>query len=154
MPYLRIIKNNKAVKINPREPIFRADYGLSAWYIYNLTCSKNFGKVRGKRHPFRLLDKKGKIRFRGYNVFPDRANYEALLRPLNDFGLQRGCCDIAYKVGPKYRTIPLYEAIKFALLKPLYNFDVREFLDMYDLHSLTEADEEQLQNYIEYISEP
>lgn len=153
MAYLKIIKNNRIIWVNPRDPVFRADYNLCAWCVYNLARSKNMGKVRGRHHAFRLLDKKGKIRYRGYAFFPDRANYEALLRPLNDFGVYHGCFNIAYKVGNKYRTIPLFEAVKFSLAKPLYTFDIDEFLDLYDLRDLTEADAEQLQNYLSYISD-
>ncbi|MBR1585962.1 MAG: hypothetical protein IJ662_10510 [Clostridia bacterium] len=154
MIYLKIEKHRPAVRLNPRWPIFRADYGHAAWMVYNMAKSKNFGSVRGRRHAFRLLDRKGKIRFRGYCVFPDWVNYEALLRPLNDFGVRHGCDRIAYKVGDKYKEIPVFDGIKFSLAKLLYSFDTSEFLDMYDLRDLTEADAEQLQNYLAYISKP
>lgn len=154
MIYLKIDKHRPAVRLDPHQPIFRADYGHAAWLVYNKAKSRNFGTVQGRRHAFRLLDKKGRIRFRGVAYFPNWVNFEALLRPLNDFGVHHGCCGIAYKVGDRYNEIPVFEGIKFSLAKLLYSFDTSEFLDMYDLRDLTEADAEQLQNYLAYISEP
>ena len=57
-------------------------YTRGAWMVYGCATSKNFGTVRGRRHTFRLLSKNGKIRYRGYCVFPDHADYGALLRLL------------------------------------------------------------------------
>lgn len=128
-------------------------YTRGAWLVYNRAKSRNFGAIHGRQHTFRLLDSKGKIRYRGYSVFPDTANYGALLRPLIDFGVMHGCSQIAYKVGGKYFTIPLKAALRFANLCGAL-VSVREFLDMYDLRDLTEADEGQIINYIRYCTEP
>ena len=116
--------------------------------------SRNFGNVRGCRHTFRLLDAKGKIRYRGYCVFPKEANYNAIIAPLVCFGKYHGCCGIAYKAQGGYRMIPMREATAFQEAQYLFYRDPIEFLDMYDLHDLTEADGEQIRHYLEYITQP
>lgn len=128
-------------------------YTRGAWLVYNCAKSNNFGNIRGRRHTFRLLDGKGKIRYRGYSIFPDNANYGALLRPLIDFGVLHGCSQIAYKNGGKYSTIPIKTALRFANMCGALA-SVREFLELYDLRDLTEADEGQIINYIRYCTEP
>ena len=141
-------------KTNLAIPVSRLDgFARAAWLIYGRADSRNFGKARGKRHAFRLLDMRGKIRYRGYCVFPDVANYGALLRPLIEYGAKHGCSAIAYKVGNHYNRVPLNTALRFERLKGLYP-SAREFLDLYCLNDLTEADEGQLNNYIRYITEP
>lgn len=129
-------------------------HGRSAWLVYGRKTSKNFGSVRGRRHTFRLLDKKGKIRFRGYCVFPDDANYNAIIAPLLDYGNYHGCCDIAYKTKRGYHKIPLAEATAYQEAQYLFYLKPNEFLDLYDLRDLTEADEEQLNNYLDFIIKP
>ncbi len=129
-------------------------YGRSAWLVYGMKKSRNFGNVRGCRHTFRLLDAKGKIRYRGYCVFPKEANYNAIIAPLVCFGKYHGCCGIAYKAQGGYRMIPMREATAFQEAQYLFYRDPIEFLDMYDLHDLTEADGEQIRHYLEYITQP
>ena len=129
-------------------------HGRSAWLIYGLKKSKNFGSVYGRRHTVRLLDRKGKIRYRGYCVFPNSANYNAIIAPLIYFGIERGCCNIAYKTNTGYHTIPIKEATAYQEAQYLFYRDPVEFLDMYDLHDLTEADGEQIANYLQYVMEP
>lgn len=102
--------------------------------------------------PSGFLGKNGKIRYRGYCVFPDHADYGALLRPLIDFGCKHGCYQIAYKVGKRYNKIPLELAFRFSRLCCV-SASTREFLDFYDLHDLSEADAGQLENYIDYVTE-
>ena len=129
-------------------------YGRSAWLIYGLKKSKNFGNVRGRRHAFRLLDKKGRIRYRGICFFSNDANYNAIIAPLVCFGNQHGCADIAYKTRNGYKRIPMLEATAFQEAQYLFYRDPVEFLDMYDLRDLTEADGEQIFHYLEYVTQP
>lgn len=139
---------------NQTIPVRQLDgFARAAWLVYNCAMSRNFGKARGRRHTFRLLDARGKIHYRGYCVFPDSSNYGALLRPLIEYGTKHGCCEIAYKVGDHYKRVPLRAALRFARLRGLYNTP-REFLELYCLRDLTEADEDQLKNYIDYITKP
>ena len=128
-------------------------YTRGAWLVYDCDKSSNFGSIAGRRHTFRLLDAKGKIRYRGYSVFPDNANFGALLRPLIDFGVVHGCCQIAYRVGTKYKRVPIKQALQLARLCGVLA-SVREFCDLYSLHDLTEADADQIANYLRYITEP
>lgn len=129
-------------------------YGRSAWLVYGKRKSKNFGNVRGRRHTFRLLDKNGKIRYRGYCVFPNDANYNAIVAPLVYFGSEHGCFNIAYKTRQGYKTIPMKEATAYQEAQYLFYRDPIEFLDMYDLRDLTEADGEQIFHYLEYVTQP
>lgn len=129
-------------------------YGRSAWLVYGKKKSRNFGSVHGKRHTFRLLDRKGKIRYRGYCVFPNDANYNAIVAPLVCFGNEHGCCDIAYKTKYGYRTIPIQQATAYQEAQYLFYRDPIEFLDMYDLRDLTEADGEQVYHYLQYVMQP
>lgn len=128
-------------------------YTRGAWLVYNCGKSSNFGSVVGRRHTFRLLDAKGKIRYRGYSIFSDNANFGALLRPLIDFGVLHGCKQIAYKVGDQYKQVPIKRALQFARLCGVLA-SVREFCDLYALHDLTNADDDQIANYLKYILEP
>ena len=128
-------------------------YTRGAWLVYKCAKSSNFGRVNGRRHTFRLLDNKGKIRYRGYSVFPDNANFGALLRPLIDFGVLHGCNQIAYKVGTCYKRVPIKKALQLARLCGVLA-SVREFCDLYALRDLTEADAEQIDNYLRYVTEP
>lgn len=50
--------------------------------------------------------------------------------------------------------IPMREATAFQEAQYLFYRDPIEFLDMYDLHDLTEADGEQIRHYLEYITQP
>lgn len=125
----------------------------AAWMIYNRARSSNFGRAVGRRHTFRLLDAKGKIRYRGYCVFPDNANFGALMRPLIEYGVQHGCCQIAYKAKGRYKRVPIAQGLRFARLCGALA-SVGEFCDLYALRDLTEADADQIENYIRYITEP
>lgn len=125
----------------------------AALMIYNRARSSNFGRAVGRRHTFRLLDAKGKIRYRGYCVFPDNANFGALLRPLIEYGVQHGCCQIAYKAKGRCKRVPIAQGLRFARLCGALA-SVGEFCDLYALRDLTEADADQIENYIQYITEP
>lgn len=127
-------------------------YTRGAWIVYDCAKSRNFGSVRGRRHTFRLYDAKGKIRYRGYAVFPDTANFGALLRPLIEYGSLHGCNSIAYKVRNRYNRIPIKEAMRFSQCCGVLA-SVSEFLGMYDLKDLTEADAVQITNYLRYVTE-
>ena len=127
-------------------------YTRGAWLVYDCAKSSNFGRIVGRRHTFRLIDRRGKIRYRGYSVFPDNANFGALLRPLIEFGVGHGCCQIAYKVGTRYKLVPIRQGIRFARLCGALA-SVNEFCDMYDVRDLTEADAEQITNYLKYVTE-
>ena len=46
-------------------------FGRSAWMVYGVKKSRNYGSVNGRRHVFRLLDGKGCVKYRGFCIFPD-----------------------------------------------------------------------------------
>lgn len=129
-------------------------FGRSAWMVYGVKKSRNYGSAHGRRHVFRLLDAKGRIKYRGFCIFPDDANYNAIVAPLVRFGCYHGCYNIAYKVRRGYQVIPIPEATLFQDLQFYVYRDPTEFLDMYDLHDLTEADAEQICHYLEYVTKP
>ncbi len=138
-----------------RRNTFRANGNAAAWLVYGMRTSRNYGRVYGRKHKFRLLDKNGNIKFRGVCIFPDDVPFAAPLRPLSEFGFSHGCTAIAYKVGKRYNTTPLAAAAKFDSLQQCTGFSVkRNFLDMYDLNDLTEAEEIQIRNFIDYMTKP
>lgn len=137
-----------------RRNTFRANGNAAAWLVYGMGTSRNYGTVCGRKHKFRLLDHNGKIRYRGVCIFPDDVPFAAPLRPLSEFGFAHGCKAISYKVGKRYNTIPLAAASRFDSLQECTRFSVKmDFLDMYALNDLTEAEEMQIRNFITYMTE-
>ena len=137
-----------------RKSAFRANGNAAAWRVYGMGTSRNYGTVCGRKHKFRLLDHKGKIRYRGVCIFPDDVPFAAPLRPLSEFGFAHGCKAISYKVGKRYNTIPLAAASRFDSLWECTRFSVKiDFLDMYALNDLTEAEDMQIRNFIAYMTE-
>lgn len=148
------MKRHRNLAFKP-SPQMLDHFGRSAWLVYGLKKSRNFGSVRGRRHTFRLLDAKGRIRYRGYCIFPKEANFNVIVAPLVQFGIYRGCCAIAYKLqSGEYHTIPIKEATAFQKAQYLFYRDPIEFLDMYDLRDLTEADGDQILRYLDYVTQP
>ena len=87
-------------------------------------------------------------------MFPNEANYNAILAPLMEFGSYHGCYGIAYKTKHGYHPIPLQAAAQYQEAQLLFCLDPNEFLDLYDLWDLTEADADQLINYMDYVMKP